>query len=650
MRLVPSGTWHVGFEPTQVRVTFTGATAEGLSCYLVDSAAATLNSTTTLWTGFDIDSDLVAGEDISYFQFYAGDSFTVTKIEFYGDDVTTTEWTTTMGKTIQFRRGVVSNLPNLAAGEPGWATDTSALYVGDGVGAPVKISTSISDLGLDADLATFALPADTTISAFGKTIVDDANAAAVLATLSLDADIATLALPANTTISAFAKTLLDDTSATAAKATLEVSEPVGYYISNYANLAAALTAIGATATTLIIDEATTLTANADIPATLGIEVRKGGSFALATYSLTFTGPLTAGNYAIFSGTGSVVFTLTTPVVNQAWFGTTDAALQLAMGSVVAGHEWYLPPGSYTQTSKITIPDGVKFYGGGGDGLETVINSAVSSDVAILVTSISAPERKFSISNFKLLGDAATDAASTGTGGIKIVGSHYGLIENVWVEGFCHGGYATAGTWAGGDTYAGIELSGTVGVNLRRCYVRRCDAGFYLQHGAASLLTATSMRDCTAILNRTYGAYLHNVLTVNWDGGTVESNNGLTTININQTTAGYGISLRNLHFESNQRISGAAASGSSEISADLNGYGMKLDNIHFGAGTTYPEIPLILADSTGSTMDTCFFSTGASATYSYHVQADGHLNLFLNCYIPIAGNDEGADTTIYPVAA
>jgi len=44
---------------------------------------------------------------------------------------------------------------------------------------------TIASLGLDADLATFALPASTTISAFGATIIDDANAAAVIATLGL---------------------------------------------------------------------------------------------------------------------------------------------------------------------------------------------------------------------------------------------------------------------------------------------------------------------------------------------------------------------------------------------------------------------------------------------------------------------------------
>jgi hypothetical protein len=67
---------------------------------------------------------------------------------------------------------------------------------------------TLATLGVDADLATFSVPASTTISAFGATLVDDANAAAVLATLVLDADLATFALPASTTITAAGATLV----------------------------------------------------------------------------------------------------------------------------------------------------------------------------------------------------------------------------------------------------------------------------------------------------------------------------------------------------------------------------------------------------------------------------------------------------------
>jgi len=73
---------------------------------------------------------------------------------------------------------------------------------------------------LDADLPTFAVPANTTITDFGKTLVDDADAATAIATLGLDADIATLSLPASTTISTFGASLVDDADAAAAKTTL----------------------------------------------------------------------------------------------------------------------------------------------------------------------------------------------------------------------------------------------------------------------------------------------------------------------------------------------------------------------------------------------------------------------------------------------
>lgn len=155
----------------------------------------------------------------------------------------------------------------------------------------VTAAGALMDSEVDADLKTFALPANTTISVFGATIIDDANAAAVQTTLGLvigtdvqafdatilndadigvtvqgftsvleattasyttaeetklsgiealadvtdtanvtsagalmdsevDADLKTFVLPANTTISTFGSTLVDDTTSTIARTTL----------------------------------------------------------------------------------------------------------------------------------------------------------------------------------------------------------------------------------------------------------------------------------------------------------------------------------------------------------------------------------------------------------------------------------------------
>lgn len=99
--------------------------------------------------------------------------------------------------------------------------DTFIIYdESEGELAGILAATVLSTLGLDADLPTFSLPANTTISTFGASIVDDANAAAVIATLGLDADLATFSLPASTTISTFGASIIDDAAAANVIATL----------------------------------------------------------------------------------------------------------------------------------------------------------------------------------------------------------------------------------------------------------------------------------------------------------------------------------------------------------------------------------------------------------------------------------------------
>ncbi len=74
-------------------------------------------------------------------------------------------------------------------------------YMADATGdLDFRAITVAAISGLDTDLATFALPANTTISAFGASIVDDANASAVLTTLGLDTDLATLNIGASATV------------------------------------------------------------------------------------------------------------------------------------------------------------------------------------------------------------------------------------------------------------------------------------------------------------------------------------------------------------------------------------------------------------------------------------------------------------------
>lgn len=92
---------------------------------------------------------------------------------------------------------------------------------------------------------------------------------------------------------------------------------------SYSTLAAALTAIGSTPARLNISSAVTLTANATLPATLELNFLRGGSLALAGFTLTVNGTLRAGDWQVFTGSGSVSLSASSVSrVNARWFGVT----------------------------------------------------------------------------------------------------------------------------------------------------------------------------------------------------------------------------------------------------------------------------------------------------------------------------------------
>lgn len=112
------------------------------------------------------------------------------------------------------------NLPDPAAGQfLRWSADLTTLengYFSDATlilhsammaDAVTKstIAEVLTAMGLDVNIGTLALPANTTISAFIKTLLDDADAGTAQSTLG---------------ISAFIKTLLDDANAATARTTL----------------------------------------------------------------------------------------------------------------------------------------------------------------------------------------------------------------------------------------------------------------------------------------------------------------------------------------------------------------------------------------------------------------------------------------------
>jgi hypothetical protein len=113
-----------------------------------------------------------------------------------------------MANVIRLKRSTGAAAPSsLAQGEPAYVEQQGSgdgrLYIG--VGGP-----AIEEVGgkyyvdiinnLDTNLQTLTLPASTTISTFGASIIDDLDANAVLTTLGVDTDLTTLTIGASATV------------------------------------------------------------------------------------------------------------------------------------------------------------------------------------------------------------------------------------------------------------------------------------------------------------------------------------------------------------------------------------------------------------------------------------------------------------------
>ena len=154
-------------------------------------------------------------------------------------------------------------------------------------------------------------------------------------------------------------------------------------IGDYANdFDAAITVIGATETTLYVDDTATMSANVTVPATCSVVVLKGGSIDQSTYTLTINGPFDAGRYQVFTGTGDVTFgTGAVLCVYPEWWGansvpgTTDMTteIQAAIDSITAG-EVFFHGETYTISSPLIPESYVNLVGMGGATIKLAANS------------------------------------------------------------------------------------------------------------------------------------------------------------------------------------------------------------------------------------------------------------------------------------
>ena len=96
-----------------------------------------------------------------------------------------------------------------------------------------------------------------------------------------------------------------------------------YAIENFANLSTAISTIGSSVSSLVVDTPQTLSANLTIPSTLNLIIKKAGIITVATgETLTINGSVEIGNYQAFNcqGTGSLVFGDKVSNIKSTWWG------------------------------------------------------------------------------------------------------------------------------------------------------------------------------------------------------------------------------------------------------------------------------------------------------------------------------------------
>lgn len=141
------------------------------------------------------------------------------------------------------KTGITETVYSALAATPAALADLEVIRGADGTGdmqTSLNLSdlddaaTAITNLGLDSDLSTLSLPASTTISAYGATLVDDADAATARTTLGLVIGTDVQAYDATNLVDADIGVTVQGYDADTLKADVSDNLTVGFSASDYA--------------------------------------------------------------------------------------------------------------------------------------------------------------------------------------------------------------------------------------------------------------------------------------------------------------------------------------------------------------------------------------------------------------------------------
>lgn len=275
-----------------------------------------------------------------------------------------------------------------------------------------------------------------------------------------------------------------------------------YDVADYASLAAAVSAIGATSATLRISTPVSLATNVTTPLTMTLEMSPGGVITTTGHTLTINGHLNAGEYQIFSGSGTVSFGRNTiSRVNALWFGAkgdptsysggfdNSTAFQAAMdAAAAAGVPMFIPSGQYKYSTTLTLWSNVILPGAAElDGVQpsmgfgawyTTDTTGVSTQLVYTGSTVAIATgmgSTITIKNLVLTGPGRTTAGSIGIGVSS--GSSNSLISTCKVQAF------------ESDLVFGYNGSLNADFNyVTDCYFNNCYNGIYIK-GSQSVGTS-----------------------------------------------------------------------------------------------------------------------------------------------------------------
>lgn len=352
---------------------------------------------------------------------------------------------------------------------------------------------------------------------------------------------------------------------------------LGYKSSDYASLAAAVSAIGSNPATLYINRSEAVTSDLIIPATLSIVMVKPGLITVSSgRTLTINGPFEAGLFQVFAGSGTVTFgKMSIAEVYPEWWGAvlytvdsaacdSSAAFQKAVNS---GKTVYVSEGDWLCNFTISKSD-VVIRGNG--GRSTRLFPYTDTD-CIKLDSTSAHNQHIKISDLGL--HNLTEGVHTqraNSNGITITGpdiyhfNDYQTFQDLHIDGFKNGINITGRhVWA---DYRNIQINNSLnigfycvtdqavnGLTLSNVTVTNSQKhGWYIENTSGETFTNWTFIFCDAETNgkdttnpKNSGFYLKNVSSFTFINPHAEMNGTGSTDHLNYAMRFAGIHALNI---------------------------------------------------------------------------------------------------------